>query len=136
YFREQSIVADQLGSIHVEPGSYTFGSKSGQIPLTISNGVDQEVIVVLRLEPRQPRIRLAPPPNPIHIGPGRKKQVPINATAVAGGDVVIDATLHTRGGTALPPGPVPLSIRITQFGTVALFITGGAAGVLFLAALV
>jgi hypothetical protein len=136
YYREQSYVADQLGSIHVQPGSYTFGSKSGQIPLTISNGVDQEVIVVLRLEPRQPRIRLGPPPNPIHIGPGRKRQVPIQASAVAGGDVVIDATLHTRGGTALPPGPVPIRIRITQFGTVALFITGGAAGVLFLAALV
>ena len=63
--------------------------------------------------------------------------MPVGATAVAGGDVVVDATLHTLGGTrALPPGPVPISIRITQYGTVALFITGGAAGVLFLAALV
>jgi Family of unknown function (DUF6049) len=136
YYREQSIVADQLGSIHVQPGSYTFGSNSGKIPLTISNGVKQEVIVVLRLEPRQPRLRLDPAPNPIHIGPGRKQQVFVNATAVAGGDVVVDATLQTRGGTVLPNGPVPISIRITQFGTVALFITGGAAGVLFLAALV
>jgi len=49
--------------------------------------------------------------------------------------VIVDATLHTRGGTALPPGPVPISIRITKLGTVALFITVGAAGVLFLAAL-
>ncbi len=136
YFREQSIVNDQLGSIRVQPGSYTFSSNSGKIPLTISNGVKQEVIVVLRLEPRQPRLRLDPPPNPIHIGAGRKQQVFVNATAVAGGDVVVDATLLTRGGTALPNGPVPISIRITQFGTVALFITGGAAGVLFLAALV
>jgi Family of unknown function (DUF6049) len=136
FFREQSNVADQLGSIRVQPGSYTFGSKSGKIPLTISNGVNQTVIVVLRLEPRQPRIRLDPPPKTISIAPGRKVQVPIDATAVAGGDVIIDATLYTRGGTELPNGPVPISIRITQFGTVALFITGGAAGVLFLAALV
>jgi hypothetical protein len=136
YYREQSHVSDQLDSIRVQPGSYTFGSKSGQIPLTISNGVNQEVVVVLRLEARQPRLRLQPPPNPIHIDPGRKVQVLVGATAVAGGDVVVDATLNTRAGTALPPGPVPLSIRITQFGTVALFITCGAAGVLFLAALV
>jgi Family of unknown function (DUF6049) len=136
FYREQSIVADQLGSIHVQPGSYTFGSNSGKIPLTVSNGVKQEVIVVLRLEPRQPRLRLGPPPNPISIGPGRKQQVFVDATAVAGGDVVVDATLQTRGGTPLPNGPVPISIRITQFGTVALFITGGAAGVLFLTALV
>ena len=80
----------------MQPGSYTFGSRSGKIPLTISNGVNQEVIVVLRLEPRQPRIRLEPPPNPIRIPPGRKVQVPIDATAVAGGDVVIDATLQCK----------------------------------------
>jgi hypothetical protein len=136
YSREQSNVVDQLDSIRVQPGSYTFGSKSGKIPLTISNGVNQEVIVVLRLEPRQPRLRLDPAPNPIHIAAGRKTQVLVGASAVASGEVVVDATLHTRGGTALPTGPVPLSIRITQFGTVALFITGGAAGVLFLAAAV
>jgi Family of unknown function (DUF6049) len=135
-FREQSDVDDQLGSIHVQPGSYIFGSHSGQIPLTISNGVNQAVVVVLRLEPRQPRLRLKPIANPIRIGAGRKIQQPVGATAVAGGDVVVDASLLTLGGTALPPGPVPLSINITQYGTVALFITGGAAGVLFLAALV
>ena len=84
YFREQSNVADQLESIRVQPGSYTFGSKSGQIPLTISNGVNQEVIVVLRLDPRQPRIRLDPAPNPIRIGPGRKLQVPIPADGRGG----------------------------------------------------
>jgi Family of unknown function (DUF6049) len=134
-FREQSNVDEQLGSIHVQPGSYTFGSHSGQIPLTISNGVNQEVVVVLRLEPRQPRLRLKAIPNPIRIGAGRKIQEPVGATAVAGGDVVVDASLHTLGGTALPPGPVPISINITQYGTVALYITGIAAGVLFLAAL-
>jgi hypothetical protein len=136
YSREQSNVVDQLGSIHVQPGSYTFGSKSGKIPLTISNGVNQEVIVVLRLEPRQPRLQLDPPPNPIRIAAGRKTQVLVGASAVASGEVVVDATLRTRGGTDLPTGPVPLSIRITQFGTVALLITGGAAGVLFLTAAV
>jgi hypothetical protein len=136
YDREQSNVADQLASIRVQPGHYTFGSKSGKIPLTISNGVDQEVIVDLVLEPRQPRLRLDPLHNPIRIGAGRKLQVPVGATAVAGGDVVVDASLHTRGGAALPPGPVPLRINITQYGTVALFITGSAAGVLFLAAFV
>jgi Family of unknown function (DUF6049) len=135
-FREQSNVDDQLGSIHVQPGSYTFGSHRGKIPLTISNGVNQAVVVVLHLEPRQPRLRVDATSKPIQIPPGRKVQEAVDATAVAGGDVVVDASLHTVGGTALPPGPVPLSINITQYGTVALFITGGAAGVLFLAALV
>lgn len=58
------------------------------------------------------------------------------ATAVASGPVLVNATLHTPGGTALSSQPVQLHIRITQYGTVALAITGAAAGVLFLAALV
>lgn len=131
---ETTNVAEQLGSIHVQPGSYTFGSKSGTIPLTIANGVAQEVVVYLRLEPQQPRLRLEAT-KPITIGPNRKVQVPVKASAVAGGTVIINATLHTRGGSALSPQPVQLRIRITQYGTVALAITGAAAGVLVLMAL-
>lgn len=133
---EQSYIAELLGSINVQPGSYTFGSKSGTIPLTISNGIDQEVVVNLRLEPQTPRLRIVEPPEPFRIGPERKRQVGVAATAVASGPVLVNATLHTPGGTALSSQPVQLHIRITQYGTVALAITGAAAGVLFLAALV
>lgn len=132
---ERTHVADQLALIHVQPGSYTFGSKSGTIPVTISNGLDQDVVVALRLEQGAPRLRLEPL-DPITIGANRKVQVSIKATAVANGVVDLRATLHTPSGTALSPQPVQLRIRITEYGTVALFITIGAAGVLVLAALV
>jgi Family of unknown function (DUF6049) len=132
---ERSNVAEQLGLVHVQPGSYTFGSKSGTIPVTIANGLDQEVVVNLRLEQDAPRLRLEPL-GPITIGPNRKVQVSVKAEAVANGVVDLQATLHTPSGSALSPQPVQLRIRITEYGTVALFITIAAGGVLVLAALV
>ena len=119
--------------VRVQPGSFTFGSRSGRIPLTLVNDLPQAVVVVLRLDPQTPRLRLEPPLAPQVIGPNRKVQVEVPATAVAGGPVVVEATLHTPSGA--PYGqPVPLQVNVTQIGTVALVITVGAAVVLFLAA--
>jgi len=47
--------------------------------------------------------------------------------------VTIDATLRTLGG-AVYSQPVQLRITITEYGTVALYITVAAGAVLFLAA--
>ncbi|MGH8894924.1 MAG: hypothetical protein ACRDWY_16730, partial [Actinomycetes bacterium] len=60
-------------------------------------------------------------------------QVEVPATAVAGGPVVVDASLRTPGGAQYAQ-PVQLRITITQYGTVALYITVVAAAVLFLMA--
>jgi hypothetical protein len=47
--------------------------------------------------------------------------------------VIVDASLHTPGGA--PYGqPVPIRVTITEYGTVALYITVAAAAVLFLMA--
>lgn len=130
---EQTIVADLLKAVHVQPGSYTFGSKSGTIPLTIANETDYDVVVRLQLLPDQ-RVRLKPH-DPIPIGPHRKVQVEVAASAVASGTAQVSASLLTLDGTPLSQ-PVLLRILITQYGTVALFITLAAASVLVLMALV
>jgi hypothetical protein len=130
--RDKDYLKNQRGSVKVQPGSFTFGSKSGMIPLTLVNDLPQEVVVVLRLEPQTPRLKLgAVEPQPI--GPKQKIQVNVPATAIAGGPVVVVATLHTRDG-ALYGQPVQLRVNVTQIGTVALVITVAAAVVLFLAA--
>ena len=70
---------------------------------------------------------------PQTIGPKQKIQVNVPATAIAGGPVVVVATLHTPEGA--PYGqPVQLRVNVTRIGTVALVITVAAAVVLFLAA--
>ena len=53
------------------------------------------------------------------------------ARAVANGVVIVDTSLRTPNGAAYSQ-PVQLRIRVTQYGTVALYITLAAAGVLFL----
>jgi hypothetical protein len=131
---DQRTLSDILGSIRVQPGSYTLGSKSGSLPLTISNGTNRAIVVVLRLEARNRRLRLSVPDKPLPIAAHRKRQVDIGASAVAAGPVVVDATLHATDGTPLATAPVQLDIRVTSLGTVALIITASAAGVLFLAA--
>jgi hypothetical protein len=118
--------------VRVQPGNFTFSSRSGTIPVTVANELDQEVEVVLRLDPQTPRLRVDPV-EAFTIGPKSKRQIPVSASAVASGPVVVDAQLHTPGGAAYGQ-PVPLQISITQYGTVALYITAVAAGVLFLAA--
>jgi hypothetical protein len=131
--REQDHLVTLRSGVRVQPGSFTFGSRSGRIPLTLVNDLPQEVVVVLRLEPQTPRLRLDAPLAPQVIGPNRKVQVEVPATAVAGGPVVVEATLHTVSGE-LYSQPVLLHVNVTQIGAVALVITVAAAVVLFVAA--
>ena len=131
--REQDHLVGLRSGVRVQPGSFTFGSRSGRIPLTLVNDLPQSVVVVLQLDPQTPRLRLDPPLAPQVIGPNRKVQVEVPATAVAGGPVVVEATLHTTSGEPYSQ-PVLLHINVTQIGAVALVITVGAAVVLFVAA--
>jgi hypothetical protein len=130
--REKDLLTEAREAVRVQPGNFTFSSRRGTIPVTVANDLPQEVEVALRLDPQTPRLRTEPV-EAFTIGPNSKRQIPVSANAVASGPVVVDAQLHTVGGA--PYGqPVPLRISITQYGTVALYITGVAAAVLFLAA--
>jgi hypothetical protein len=90
------------------------------------------VVVDVRLVPQTPRIQVDDI-EPRVIGAQTKVQIEVPATAVASGPVVVEATLRTPGG-ALYGQPEQLRITITQYGTVALYITVAAAAVLFVAA--
>ena len=131
--REQSYLNDLRTMVRVPAGSFTFGSRSGKIPVTVVNDLPQQVEVFLRLVPQTPRLRITAPTKPVVLGPRQKVQVEVPATAVAGGPVTVAATLHTPSGSQYGQ-PVMLRVNITQIGTVALVITVGAAVVLFLAA--
>jgi len=130
--RERGYLADRRGEVRVQPGNFTFSSRRGTIALTVANGLPQAVQVNVRLEPQTTRLRLQPIESTL-IGPRSKQQIEVQATAVAPGPVTIDATLRTLGG-AVYSQPVQLRITITEYGTVALYITVAAGAVLFLAA--
>ena len=120
-------------SVRVQPGNFTFSSRSGTIPVTVANELDPGGRGRAAARPADPAPARRARSRPFTIGPQSKLQIPVPASAVASGPVVVDAQLHTAGGAAYGQ-PVPLRISITQYGTVALYITAVAAGVLFLAA--
>ena len=118
--------------VQVLPGSYTFGSKSGTIPLTVSNDLTQAVSVRIGLTPSPPRLEVGTI-GQVRIPAESKVQVEVPATAIANGPVVIRTALLTPAGDQYGQ-PVQLRIQVTQYGTVALGITAVAAAVLFAAA--
>ena len=131
--RERGYLADLRGAVRVQPGSFTFSSSRGTIPLTVANDLPQDVRVMLRLEAQTIQLRLTDTLVPLRLDPQRKTQSQVGAVAVAGGQVLVDARLQTPGGE--PYGqPVQVRISITDYGTVALYITVAAAAVLFLTA--
>lgn len=129
---ESAYLARLRGRVRVQPASFTFSSRSGTFAVTVANELEQPVLVTLQLDPLTPRLQLEPVTGK-PIGPGQKQQVEVSAHALAPGPVTVEASLRTPNGS--PYGdPVSLHISITEYGTVALFITVAAAGVLFLAA--
>lgn len=132
--REKRYLAETRELVRIQPANFTFSSRKGTIPLTVANGLDQQVVVDVRLEPQTPRIQVADI-EPQVIGAKTKVQIEVPATAVAGGPVVVEASLRTPGG-ALYSQPEQLRITITQYGTVALYITVAAAAVLIITAAV
>ena len=130
--RERAWLADRRGDVRVKPGNFTFSSRSGTLALTVVNDLDQQVEVVLQLEPQNRRLQLDPV-EPLQVGAGSKRQVEVNAQAVAAGTVFVRAQLRTPAGREYGQ-PVQLQIRITEYGTVALYITLSAAALLFLTA--
>jgi hypothetical protein len=130
--RERAWLAERRHDVRVKPGNFTFSSRSGTLALTVVNDLDQPVEVVLELDPQNRRLQLEPL-EPLQIGAGSKRQVEVNAQAVAPGTVFVRAQLRTPAGREYGQ-PVQLRIRITEYGTVALYITFGAAALLFLAA--
>jgi hypothetical protein len=122
-------VLELRDQVQVLPGSYTFGSKSGTIPLTVSNGLSQAVTLRIGLTPSPPRLEIGKVGD-VRIPAKSKVQVEVPAKAIANGPVRIGTVLLTPAGDQYGQ-PVQLRIQVTQYGTVALAITGAAAAVLF-----
>jgi hypothetical protein len=126
--RTSAALAVTQGRVRVLGGSYTFGSTSGTIPLTIDNELPQAVTVQVVLTSQTPRLKVRPS-GLVVLGPNRKTQIVLPATSRANGRVVVTAQLLTPQGR--PYGaPAQLAVHITRYGTLALVVTGGAVALL------
>jgi hypothetical protein len=118
--------------IHSSAG-VTLAGSSGQIPVSIANGLPQSIQVRLQAtEPADSRLTVTGDQGPITIGAGQTDTTRLSVHSGAVGDTTIQLRLLNKDGMALPDAPVSLSVRSAQFGTALLVIIFAALGVLVL----
>lgn len=123
----------QRRGVRVIGGSVTFGAREGPIPVTVANDLDTPVTVRVALTPRLPRLLVKEQPPPVTVQPKRRAQVLVPAEAVVNGPVFLDAQVLTLAGERYGP-PTELQVNVQQVGGLGLYVTLGAAVLLFVAA--
>ncbi|MDP9398033.1 MAG: DUF6049 family protein [Actinomycetota bacterium] len=129
----QADLERQRRGVRVIGGSLTFGAREGPIPVTVANDLDTPVTVRLALTPRLPRLLVKEQPPPVTVQPRRRAQVLVPAEAVVNGPVFLDAQVLTPAGERYGP-TTELQVNVQQVGGLGLYVTLGAAGLLFVAA--
>jgi hypothetical protein len=114
-----------------EPVILTGGS--GVLQLSVQNELDQPVNVGVRLDETS-SARLSSADTGVQVVPARfSTQIEVQVEPQTSGRFVVQATLVDEEGRAFGD-PVALDVRSTQYGRVALGVTGVAAAVLMVAA--
>ncbi|MDP9393406.1 MAG: DUF6049 family protein [Actinomycetota bacterium] len=126
-------LAAQTAKVSLLPTTVTVGSSRAIFPVTVQNELDQPVRVQVELVPRSPKLRVQRT-RTVTVAPEQKKQLTVPVRALANGVVPVRARLRNAEGKAFGR-PVELEVRVAQYGPIAAWVTGIAAGVLFLAAL-
>ena len=109
----------------------TLASRRGTIPVTISNGLDQAVVV--RLQVAVGTARVTAQDTALHTVDAKRK-ITEEVTAVVNQAGLFTVTVQLLTPDGRPYGdPVALRLRSTAYGELALGITGGALAVLFVA---
>ncbi|MDX6286158.1 MAG: hypothetical protein QOG53_1643 [Frankiales bacterium] len=113
----------------------TLASRNGTIPITIVNDLDQSVVVRLQVKATSDARLSAPDSAPQTVAAGHKVTYEVKAVVNQAG--LFPVTVQLLTPDKKPYGPeVTLRLRSTAYGQLAVGITGGALGVLFLAILV
>ena len=131
----QEDLADLRHKVHLQVGSgiVTLTSSSGVISVNVVNELQQPVRVGVILSAGN-RGRLSTRETPVTLVPGEHAtQINLKVTAQTSGQFPVTAQLVDRDGREFG-NPVDLVVRSTQYGRVALAVTGIGAGVLLVAA--
>jgi hypothetical protein len=130
-------LARKRSAVNISSGRrlITLASRRGTIPITVSNDLDQSVVVALKLTaPNKARLSAADTA-PQTVAAGHK--VTLEVTAVVNQAGLFPVTVQLVTADKKPYGPeVTYRLRSTAYGQLAVGITAGALGVLFLAVVV
>jgi len=112
----------------VSTGTVTFSGNSGNLPLTISNGLDQAVEVGVLLE-AEPSIRLAyAPPDMALVDAGRRVSVEIPVEVYGTGPLPVSVILTDRDGNAfISTGDLVIRSAATTMAAAVVAIVGAVA---------
>jgi hypothetical protein len=117
-----TVVADlarMQASVHiVSSGAVTLAARSGRIPVTVTNGLDQPVTVRVRVT-AVPAVRLSvTQPGTVTIPAHGTSTLDVDAKATTNGSVQLVTQLFTADGGPFGP-PVTVAVQITGLGAVA-----------------
>src|SRR5262249_30991950 len=131
-----AFVASQQHQVSiVDPLRVTLGGKSGEVPVSISNGLGQAVRVRLQVSVPSPgRLVIVNPNKPITVPAGTQKTIKIPGRAAAAGSTTLTLWLTSPDGRVLPGSTARLTVEATHFGTMAIVIIGIALAVFVLTA--
>ena len=116
-----------------EPGRVTLTGSTGVVQVNVRNELDQPVTVAVDLnDPSEARLSSGST-GVQEIPPRSVRQIPVRVETRTSGQFVVRARLLDRTGTPFGE-PVELIVRSTQYGRVALAVTGVGAAVLLVAA--
>ena len=122
--------------MHLLPsGPVTLTARSGRIPVTVVNDLDQQVTVRVGVA-ADPAVRMtvtAPPP--VVLEARSSTTLDISADATTNGAVVVDAQLTTLDGQPLGSAQT-IPVQVTGFGAVAALLVGAALVLLCIALVV
>lgn len=107
-----------IHSLHV-----TLGGKSGPVPVSISNHLDREVRVKLKVSPSTPgRIEIGSFRDVVTVPAHHQRLIKIPVRSAAAGSNTLMLQLATPDGRLLPGTPSSLTVEATHFGTLAIVI--------------
>ncbi|UGQ08885.1 DUF6049 family protein [Yinghuangia sp. ASG 101] len=111
--------------------SVTLSGETGQVPVTIINGLQQAITIKLSVESRQPNRLTLSPTEERTIPGGHTSAIAIDAKSAANGKVIVDVRILTRDDK--PFGPTQtFYVNTTSIDGITLGIIGVIAGLLAL----
>lgn len=111
------------------PGPYSLGTSDAPLLLTVSNGLPVALDVRIVIASTA-GLQVSPIPDQ-RVPPLGRIQVRVSAQVVRAGQFAVDAIVQTPGGDVLGP-PTRLQVRSTAYGTVTVWLTVIAGGLLVL----
>ncbi len=115
-------------------GQDTLTGKSGSVPVSINNKLNEKVTVQLRVWAPSGRISIDLPTKTVVIDPHQQRTVAVRVHAATAGTTVLKLELFAPNGQPLPGTTAQLTVDATHFGSLATVIIAVACGVFLITA--